>query len=355
MVHTLKAQRVLVTGHLGYLGSCLVPRLQAAGHRVVGCDTDLFAACSFGAEPAPCPNLGRDVRDVSTAELAGFDAVIHLAGLCNDPLGDLDPALTDAINAQASIRLARLSREAGVSRFVFSSSCSLYGAAGEDVLDERAPFRPVTPYGRSKVDAEGGIAPLADDGFSPVFLRNATVYGYSPRLRFDLVVNNLVAWALTTGRVFLKSRGLAWRPLVHVGDVADAFVAALEAPREGVHGQAFNIGRTAENFRVHELAALVASAVPGACVTMAEGAPVDARSYRVDCRRAETTLEGWQPRWTVREGIDDLLAHYRRVGLTREAFEGPRYQRLAHLRERLAAGELDAALRPVTAQRVGLA
>ncbi|MHA7815345.1 MAG: NAD-dependent epimerase/dehydratase family protein [Pseudohaliea sp.] len=346
MVDQLKVQRVLVTGHLGYLGSCLVPRLRARGHSVVGCDTDLFAACSFGAEPAPCPNLGRDLRDLAVAELAGFDAVIHLAGLCNDPLGDLDPALTDAINARASVRLARLSREAGVRRFVFSSSCSLYGAAGDDFLDENAPFRPVTPYGRSKVDAERGIAPLAEDGFSPVFLRNATVYGYSPRLRFDLVVNNLVAWALTTGRVFLKSRGLAWRPLVHVEDVADAFVAALEAPRDHVHGTAFNIGRTAENYRVHEVARLVAAAVPGAGAAMAEGAPVDARSYRVDCRRAETTLEGWQPQWTVREGIDDLLEHYRRVGLSRDDFEGHRYQRLAHLRRRLAAGELDAALRP---------
>lgn len=344
-----------MTGHLGYLGSCLVPRLQGAGHRVIGCDTDLFAACSFGAEPAACPNLGRDVRDLAAADLADVDAVIHLAGLCNDPLGDLDPALTAAINAAASVRLARLAREAGVRRFVFSSSCSLYGAAGDDYLDENAPFRPVTPYGRSKVDAERGIAPFADDGFSPVFLRNATVYGYSPRLRFDLVVNNLVAWALTTGRVLLKSRGLAWRPLVHVEDVADAFVAALEAPRERVHGRAFNIGRTAENYRVQEVARLVAEAVPGAGVTMADGAPVDVRTYRVDCRRAETELAGWRPRWTVGEGIDELLAHYRRVGLSRTDFESHRYQRLAHLRRRLAAGELDAALRPVPAPRAGLA
>jgi nucleoside-diphosphate-sugar epimerase len=341
------AQRVLVTGHRGYLGSCLVPRLAAAGHDVVGCDTDLFAACSFGGEPAPCADLGMDVRDLSAADLGGFDALIHLAGLCNDPLGDLDPALTDAINARASVQLAQRAREAGVRRFLFSSSCSLYGAAGDGFIDECAPLRPLTPYGRSKIDAERGIARLAGDGFSPVYLRNATVYGYSPRLRFDLVVNNLVAWAFTTGQVYLKSRGLAWRPLVHVEDVADAFVAALQAPRDVVHNRAFNIGRSSENYRVQEIATLVAGGVPGSSLAMADGAAVDARSYRVDCRRAERELPGWAPRWTVATGIESLLGHYRRYGLTRAAFEGPRYQRLAHLRQRCGNGELDGDLRPV--------
>jgi nucleoside-diphosphate-sugar epimerase/SAM-dependent methyltransferase len=339
-------KRVLVTGHLGYIGACLVPQLQAAGFELTGCDTNLYAACSFGSEPLALPNLACDIRDLQADDLRGFDAVVHLAGLSNDPLGELNPALTDAINAQATVRLGALARDAGVQRFVFSSSCSNYGAAGDELLDEDAPLNPVTAYGRSKVAAEQGLQALASEQFSPVYLRNATVYGCSPRIRFDLVVNNLVAWAHTTGQVMLKSKGLAWRPLVHVNDVAAAFVAALQAPPEAVHNRAFNIGRSTENYRVRELAGLVAARMPGTQLAMAEGADVDVRNYRVDCSRAQNSLPGWRPAWTVADGIDALATEYRRVGLGLDEFEGGRYQRLAHLQQRLAAGELGTDLRP---------
>lgn len=339
--------RVLVTGHLGYIGSCLVPLLLEAGFDVTGCDTDLFGQCDFGASPLPLANLGRDIRDLQLEDLHAYWAVVHLAGLSNDPLGNLDEALTDQVNAQATIRLGELASQAGISRFLFSSSCSTYGAAGEDALDETASLAPVTAYGRSKVAAEQGLARLATDSFSPVFMRNATVYGSSPRIRFDLVVNNLAAWAHTTGKVLLKSQGLAWRPLVHVQDVCSAFVAALNAPREAIHGRAINIGRTQENFRVRDLAQMVHQACPGSELTMREGALADARNYRVNCDLAAQLLPNWQPQWSVEDGISELLAEYRRVGLTEAEFEGDRYQRLAHLQARMGSGEVDDRLRPV--------
>lgn len=337
--------RVLVTGHLGYIGTCLVPRLVSAGYEVVGCDTDLFRGCSFGDLPAQVPNLGSDIRDLEARQLEGFDAIMHLAGLSNDPLGELDPRLTHEINCLATVNLARRARESGVSCFVYSSSCSSYGAAGEEFVDEDATMNPVTAYGRSKVDAERGLARLAGRDFTPVYLRHATVYGHTPRIRFDLVVNNLVAWAHTTGRVFLKSRGLAWRPLVHVEDVADAFLACLRSPRENIHDQAFNIGRSDENYRVSELAEMVASEMPGTVVEMAEGAQADKRTYRVNCDKALATLTGWQPSWTVSAGIRSLAEIYRHYGLNLDEFEGSRYQRVAHLKERLASGDIDSGLR----------
>ena len=338
--------RLLVTGHLGYIGTCLVPRLLKAGHDVTGCDTDLYRRCSFGDLPEPVPNLGHDIRDLEAHQLVGFDAIVHLAGLSNDPLGELDPQLTHEVNCRATIRLASLARDVGVRRFVFSSSCSTYGAAGEDFVNEESTLAPVTAYGRSKVEAERGLAELAADDFSPICLRNATVYGYSPRIRFDLVVNNLVAWAHTTGRVFLKSRGLAWRPLVHVEDVAEAFLACLHAPRETVHGQAFNIGRSSQNYRVNELARMVAAEMPGTTVDMAEGAVADTRTYRVDCSKARSVLTSWQPSWNVRDGIRSLASTYRELGLAREAFEGVQFQRVAHLKARIAFGDVDSELRP---------
>src|SRR6266853_2794176 len=246
--------KVLVTGHLGYIGSVMVPMLQAAGVHVTGLDNALFADCLFGDAPAAVPELRKDVRDVEAADLEGFDAVIHLAGLSNDPLGNLNPDLTYDINHHASVRLARLAKEVGVRRFLFSSSCSTYGAAGDKILDETADFNPVTPYGRSKVLVEQEVAQLASPEFSPVFLRNATAYGVSPRLRFDLVLNNLMAWALTTGRAFIKSDGTPWRPIVHIEDISRAFLAALEAPRELIHNQAFNVGRSEENYQIRDLA-----------------------------------------------------------------------------------------------------
>lgn len=339
--------RVLLTGHEGYIGTVLAPILAAAGHAVVGLDSDLFAACTFGEPPAPVPAHAIDLRDVTTAHLAGFDAVVHLANLSNDPLGNLDPALTHAVNVQATVRLARLAREAGVGRFVFASSCSLYGAAGADAVDETAAFHPVTPYGVAKVEAERGIASLASEGFSPVFLRNATVYGLSPRLRFDLVVNNLTAWAVATGQIRMLSDGTPWRPLVHVDDVSRAVVAVLEAPREAVHNQAFNVGHDDENYRVRDVAAIVGEEVPGCQVSFADGASPDARSYRVSFARIADRLPAWRPAWTVRDGVRQVRDALDGLGLAPDVFEGPRFSRIAHLQARLAAGSLGADLRPV--------
>ena len=337
--------RILVTGHGGYIGAVLVPMLGRAGHAPVGLDTGLFDACDFGTAPDAVTGVRLDVRDVDEGDLEGFDAVVHLAGLSNDPLGDLDPQLTDEINRQASVDLARNARAAGVPRFVFSSSCSNYGAAGEDLLDEESPMRPVTPYGRSKMEAEAEISALATDEFSPTFLRNGTAYGYSPRMRFDLVVNNLVAWAYTTGKVHLKSDGSAWRPLVHVEDIARAFAAVVEAPREVVHNQVFNVGQTAESYRIWDVAQIVKSVVPGSEISFGEGASADTRCYRVDCERIRRAVPSFRPAWNVERGARQLHEAYREHGLSLDEFEGERYQRLAHLRALMRSGRLDAALR----------
>ncbi len=337
--------RVLLTGHKGYIGTVLAPMLVARGHEVHGIDSDIFRRCTFGEAPVPIPETIVDIRDVEPEHLEGYDAVLHLAGLSNDPLGDLDPELTFDINYRASARLAVMALEAGVERFVFSSSCSNYGAAGDDLIDEDGELRPVTPYGESKVLVEQALHHLADDTFSPTYLRNATAYGVSPRLRFDLVLNNLVAWAHTTGEVHLKSDGSPWRPLVHVRDIALAFVAALEAPRHVVHDRAFNIGVPGENFRIREVAEIVRDTVPGSRVGFADGASPDVRNYRVDCSRAATELR-FEPEWTVRHGARELHDAYRRFGVTLEDFEGARYCRIAHVKELIANGHLDATLRP---------
>lgn len=344
--------RILLTGHDGYIGTVLGPLLTAAGHDVVGLDAGWFSACAFGDAAAPPPGRRVDVRDAGVEHLSGFDAVVHLANLSNDPLGNLDPGLTDAVNARASVRLARLAREAGVERFVFASSCSLYGAAGQDAVDETADFRPVTPYGQAKVDAERGLSALASDGFSPVYLRNATVYGVSPRLRFDLVVNNLTAWAVATGAIRMTSDGTPWRPLVHVRDVSGAVLAALEAPREAVHDEAFNVGREGENYRVRDVAEIVGGEVDGCHVTFADGASADARSYRVSFAKIAERLPAWTPTWTVRDGVREVRDALDGLSLLPDVFEGPRYARLARLRSLLDDGALAPDLRwtaPVTA------
>jgi len=323
----------------------MVPMLIAEAHEVVGLDSDLFERCTFGDGIQNIPELKKDIRDVEVSDLDGFDAVIHLAGLSNDPLGDLNPELTYEINHAASVRLASLAKEAGVTRFIFSSSCSNYGAGGENFLNEESQFNPVTPYGISKVRVEQDVAKLADSNFSPTFLRNATAYGVSPRLRFDLVLNNLVAWAFTTGRVYIKSDGTPWRPIVHIEDISRAFIAVLHAPREVVHNQAFNVGRNEDNYRIRELAEIVEETVPGCSIEYAQDAGPDKRCYRVDCSKIVRTLPEFTPQWNARKGAQELYAAYQNVGLTLEDFEGARYKRIAHIQQLLSTDRLDETLR----------
>lgn len=336
--------KVLVTGHLGYIGVVLTPMLQAEGYEVVGMDSDLFRASSFGEKSPEVPNIQKDVRDAKLEDLKGFDAVLHLAGLSNDPLGDIDAQLTYDINHKATVRLAELAKKAGVKRFVFSSSCSTYGAGGDGLLTEESEFNPVTPYGKSKVYSERDIMPLADENFCPTFLRNATAFGTSPKLRFDLVVNNLTAWAYTTGKVHLKSDGSAWRPLVHIADISLAFIAVLKAEREVVFNEAFNIGVPDENYQVREIAEMVRDSVPGSELRFASGASADTRNYRVSFEKAITRLEYYKPQWTVKKGIEQCYEAYKKHGVTLEEFEGPRYQRLAHIKKLIESGAIDSRL-----------
>jgi len=337
--------RILITGHKGYIGTVMAPLLADAGHEIVGLDSDLFEQCTFGEKPREFPSIRKDLRDVERGDLEGFEAVIHLAGLSNDPLGNLNPDLTYDINYHASVRLALLSKEAGVKRFLFSSSCSTYGAAGDKILDETAEFNPVTPYGRSKVLVEQDVAKLAGPNFSPTFLRNATAYGVSPRLRFDLVLNNLTAWALTTGRVYIKSDGTPWRPIVHIEDISRAFLAALEAPIEAIHNQAFNVGRTEENYQIRDLAEIVKETVPGCTIEFAADAGPDKRCYRADFSRIRKALPRFRPQWDARRGARELYDAYRKVGLRLEDFEGARYKRIDHIQGLLSSGQLDRNLR----------
>lgn len=337
--------RVLITGHQGFIGSVMVPLLLEAGHQVVGMDTDYYRDCTFVGALANVLSIRRDIRDALPSDLAGFDAVIHLAALSNDPLGDFDPELTYQINHRATVHLAKLARDARVPRFLFSSSCSNYGASGDRLLDEGAPFNPVTPYGVSKVRAEQDLLGLASDEFSPVMLRSATAYGVSPRLRCDIVLNNLTAWAVATGKVRIKSDGTPWRPIVHVEDICRAFLAVLAAPREAVHAQAFNVGRKEENYRIRELAEIVRETVPGCSVELAGGAIFDARNYRVDCSKIASAVPTFQPRWTARQGAKQLYETFRQTGITVDEFEGFRFSRIGQIKKLLAERRLDAELR----------
>jgi nucleoside-diphosphate-sugar epimerase len=341
--------RVLVTGHKGYIGTVMVPMLTQGGHAVVGLDSDLFRQCTFQPGIVDVPELRVDLRDIQRRDLEGFDAVIHLAALSNDPLGDLNPAITYDINHAASVRLARMAKEAGVPRFLYSSSCSSYGKAGDDFVDETAELRPITAYAISKVRVERDVAVLADDRFTPTFLRNATAYGVSPRLRFDLVLNNLTAWAYARGRVHIKSDGTPWRPIVHIEDIARAFMAVLAAPREVVHNQALNVGQTEENYRVRELADIVRDVVPGAQVDYAQDGGPDPRCYRVDFSKIHRLLPDFKPRWTARRGATELYEAYQLGGLVIDDCEGPRFKRIDHLKHLLATRQVDATLRWNTA------
>jgi nucleoside-diphosphate-sugar epimerase len=340
--------RVLVTGHNGYIGTVMTPLLLAAGHEVVGYDSDLYKRCTFpaGGAIADVPTILKDTRDIAPRDVEGFDAVIHLAALSNDPLGNLNPANTYEVNHAAVIRAAVAAKEAGVPRFLFASSCSNYGAAGDDMLDETAPLAPVTPYGAAKVKAEQELVKLADQRFAPVIMRPATAYGVSPRMRFDIVLNNLVAWAVTTGRIHLKSDGTPWRPIVHIEDISRGFLAALEAPIEKVANEAFNVGQTAHNYRMRELAEIVAEVVPGCRIEVAKDAGPDTRNYRVSCDKIKRVLPAFKPQWDARKGAEQLYATYRNAGLKLEEFEGPRYQRIGHIKKLLAEGLLEPSLRP---------
>jgi nucleoside-diphosphate-sugar epimerase len=341
--------KVLVAGDRGYIGTVLVPFLRAAGHQVDGLDLGLYEGCDFGLGPGDVGSRpARDIRDADAGELAGYDAVVCLAALSNDPLGDLNPAATYSVNLEGTLRLARAARQAAAARFLFASSCSLYGAAGSAAVAEDADLFPVTPYGAAKVAAEHELSLLAGDAFSPTYLRVATAYGVSPRLRLDIVVNNLTAVAVTAGQVRLESDGSSWRPLVHVEDICRTFLAVLEAPRELVHDQAFNVGRAQDNVQIRDLAELVRGAVPGSTVSFADGAEPDLRNYRVDFSKLDSTFPDLNLRWHVRGGIGELARAYTEQGMTYDDFHSSRFVRVRRIRDLLSAGLLDDLLRRET-------
>ena len=337
--------RILVTGHDGYIGSVMTPILRVAGHEVVGLDTYFYEDCIFGKYFSPVSTIRKDIRDIASTDLKDFDAIIHLAALCNDPLSDLNPEWTYDINHIASVRLAKLAKDAGVKRFLYASSCSMYGAAGDEILAEDAPLCPLTPYAISKVRTELDVSRLADKDFSPVFMRNATAYGVSPKLRADLVLNNLLCWACTTGKVRIMSDGTPWRPIVHIEDISNAFKAALTAPTEKIHNQAFNVGVDNENYQVHQLAEIVQETVPGCQIEYAGKEGPDPRNYRVDFSKLAKTFPGLKMKWNARLGAKELYAAIQDIRLTLEDFQGRKYIRLTQIKHLLESGNLDDTLR----------
>ena len=343
---------VLVTGNKGYIGTVMVPMLQRAGFVVSGLDSDLFEGSVFGDDSTiggipDISYLRKDIRDVELSDLKEVDAIIHLCALSNDPLGDLNPKITYEINHEASVRLAKLAKKAGIQRFVFSSSCSVYGASTAEVVNEKSEVNPITPYAVSKVLSEKSISKLADSTFFPTFLRSSTAYGLSPMLRFDLVVNNFVAWSFTKGIVLLKSDGSAWRPFVHIQDISRAFIAVLNAPCDLISNQIFNVGKNEENYRIREVAEIVEKIVPNSKVAYVDGAEADSRSYRVEFNKIAQMLPEFKPEWTVSMGAKQLYDAYTKVGLNLEDFEGPRFRRISNLENSLRSGKLDKSLRRV--------
>ncbi len=338
--------KVLVAGDRGYIGAVLVPFLRAAGHNVEGLDLGLYEGCDLGPAPEDISSRARlDLRDVEPRHCSGYDAVICLAALSNDPVGHLNPAATYSINLDGTLRLAQAAKKAGVERFLFASSCSLYGSAGSQAVTEEAELSPVTPYGETKAMAEQELSRLADDSFSPTYLRNATAYGFSPRLRLDIVVNNLTAVAMTTGEVCLQSDGSPWRPLVHVEDISRSFLAMLEAPRELVHDEAFNVGRAEDNVQVRDIAELVRKAIPGSKVTFATEAGPDLRDYRVDFSKLTAVFPDLDLRWNVPAGVDELVREYAAHDFTHDDFVSSSFVRLRRIQELLSAGVIDDMLR----------
>ncbi|MEN7342625.1 MAG: SDR family oxidoreductase [Pseudomonadota bacterium] len=337
--------KVLVTGHQGYIGTVMVPMLLAEGFDVVGLDSNLYRYCTYGEEPVAIPTIQKDVRDVTASDLEGIDAVVHLAALSNDPLGNINPDLTYDINYHASVGIAKAAKEAGASRYVFASSCSMYGKAGDDVLDETATFNPVTAYAKSKVLVEQEVSKMASDDFSPTFMRNATAYGVSPRIRFDLVINNLVAWALTTGKILMKSDGTPWRPLVHIEDISHAVVCALKAPRDVTHNLAVNVGSNTENYQMRDLAQMVKDTVPNCEIEYAEGASADERCYRVNFDKIRRVFPDFNPQWTALKGVQQCYESYTQHGLNKDDYEGIKYKRIAHIKNLISEGKLTTDLR----------
>ena len=336
--------RVLVTGHKGYIGTVIVPMFVAEGHEVVGLDNCLFEECTCDVLPAEVPEIRKDVRDIDASDLEGFDAIVHLAGLSNDPLGGLDGALTYEINFQAAARMAKMAKDVGVGRFLNSSSCSVYGTSGDAMIDETGRLEPITAYAQSKVMLDQELSRLSDDNFTTAYLRNATAYGFSPRLRLDLVLNDFVAAAYTTGRILIKSDGTPWRPIVHIEDIGRAFLALLEAPAGTVNNQAFNIGVNSENYQIRDLADMVREVVPGCVVEYAKDGGPDKRCYRVDCSKIQRMVPGFEPQWNAKMGAMQLYDAYRRIGLSKEDLDGPRYKRLAVVKKLMDSGILDSRL-----------